>query len=58
MKYNFEVNAKDIYEQVEYRVTINNSWKVGVRLRLTMLLLRLVRRVCPGKIIIEETNKF
>ncbi len=58
MKYDLEVDAIDVYEQVEYRITIKNSWKVGFRLRLTMFLFELAKRICPGKIIIEETNKF
>ena len=56
MRYDFEVDAKDVYKRVEYRIVIRNSWKVGSRLRLTILLLKLAKRICPAKIIIEETN--
>jgi hypothetical protein len=58
MKYDFEVNAEDVFELVEYKITIRNSWKVGFRLRLTMLLLKLAKRVCPGKMTIEESDNF
>jgi hypothetical protein len=58
MKYDFEVDAEDVYRQVEYRIKIKNSWRVGIRIRLTMLLLKLAKRICPGEMLIEETNKF
>jgi hypothetical protein len=58
MKYDFEVDAKDVYKQVEYRIKIKNSWRIGIRLRLTMLLLRLAGLICPGELVIEEINKF
>jgi hypothetical protein len=58
MKYDFEVDARDVYKKVEYRIKIKNSWRVGVRVRLTLLLLKLTKRIYPGDIVIEETNKF
>ena len=58
MEYDFEVDARDVYKKVKYRVIIKHSWKVGMRLRFSMLLLELAKRICPGKMIIEETNKF
>jgi hypothetical protein len=58
MKYDFEVDAEDVFKLVEYKITIKNSWKVGFRLRLTMLLLKLAKRICPGSMTIEEKNNF
>lgn len=58
MEYDFEVDARDVYKKVKYRVIIRHSWKVGMRLRLSMLLLELAKRICPSKMTIEETNKF
>ncbi len=58
MKYDFEVDAEDVFEQVEYRITIKNPWKIGFRLRLSMLLLKLAKRICPGKMTIEEKDNF
>lgn len=58
MRYDLEVDARDVYGKVEYRIIIKHSWGVGVRFRLTLLLLKLAKQICPGKMIIEETNKF
>lgn len=58
MKYDFEVDAEDVFEQVEYKITIRNSWKIGVRLFLMSMLLSLAKRICPGKMTIEEKDDF
>lgn len=58
MKYDFEIDAEDVYKQVECRIKIKNSWRIGVRVQLTMLLLKLAKRIWPGEMIIEETDKF
>jgi hypothetical protein len=58
MKYDVEVDAEDVFEQVKYRVTIKNCWRVGFRLFSMWLLLKLAKRICPGKMTIEEKNNF
>ncbi len=58
MEYDFEVDARDVYKKVKYRIIIRHSWKVGMRLRLSMFLLGFAKRICPSKMIIEETNEF
>ena len=58
MKYDFEVDAIDVYEHVEYRIRIKNCWRVGLRLFSTHLLLKLAKLICPGKMTIEEKDNF
>ena len=58
MKYEFEVEAEDVYNYVEYKIIIRNARKVKIRLFLTNLLLKWAKKVFPGTMTIEENTDF
>ena len=58
MKNEFEVEAEDVYNYVEYKITIRNARKVKIRLFLTNLLLKWAKKVFPGTMTIEDNTDF
>ena len=54
MEYEFEVEAEDVYNYVEYKIIIRNARKVKIRLFLTNLLLKWAKKVFPGNMVIVE----
>ena len=58
MEYEFEVEAEDVYNYVEYKIIIRNARKVKIRLFLTNLLLKWAKKVFPGSMTIEENTDF
>ena len=58
MEYEFEVEAEDVYNYVEYKIIIRNARKVKIRLFLTNLLLKWAKKVFPGTMTIEENTDF
>ncbi|MDD5698797.1 MAG: hypothetical protein PHH77_09300 [Victivallaceae bacterium] len=49
MKYELEVDAEEVYRQVEYRITIKNARRVWLRLSPRWLL-KLAKIIYPGQI--------
>ncbi|MDD5698779.1 MAG: hypothetical protein PHH77_09210 [Victivallaceae bacterium] len=58
MKYELEIDAEDVYRQAQYRIRIRNSLRAGMRLHLAMWLLKVAGFICPGELVVEETDKF
>ena len=58
MKNEFEVEAEDVYNYVEYKIIIRNARKVKIRLFLTNLLLKWAKKVFPGTMTIEDNTDF
>ena len=56
MEYEFE--AEDVYNYVEYKIIIRNARRVKVRLFLTNLLLKWAKKVFPGSMVIVENTDF